>query len=313
MLDRMLTDMQAAPELYRPTNFWSSVLKDVVQSVREYGIDSFRDESAVTHFVPHYTEAEKKYYIDPVIDYRLFMAADRDAPPRLGDVSESRVGRPTRQHEFHGRYYSRSMLNYLRGLAYLKKLADTSRIRRVLEIGGGYGTLGEIFLKSDPERYFYVDIDIPPVAYIATRYLQAVFGHEAVADYDYTREMPVIDIESLSETRRAAVLTSWQIPRIVGSVDLFVNFFSFQEMEPAHVENYAAFVNRLNPEFILLRNQRVGKELAPAPGEVGVLEPTTREHYLRFFSGHTMIGCDAEVFGCIKDGFESEVLLLRRR
>ncbi len=68
------------------------------------------------------------------------------------------------------------MLNYLKGLAFLKKTVGTSSIRRVLEIGGGYGTLGEIFLKSDYDNSVYIDVDIPPAAYVATRYLQKVFG-----------------------------------------------------------------------------------------------------------------------------------------
>jgi putative sugar O-methyltransferase len=312
MLNLMLKDMETAPQIYRPTNFWSSVLNDVVSVVQQYGLESFRNESAINYFVPHYTEAEKKYYIDPVIDYRLFMAADKDIPPYLQNVSESSVGNPSQHYEVHGKYFSRSMLNYLRGLTYLKKLVDTSRIHRVLEIGGGYGTLGEIFLKSNSTDYFYLDIDIPPVAYIATRYLQAVFGRDTVADYTQSRDLPVIDIDYLSETYKAAVLATWQIPKITGKVDLFVNFFSFQEMEPKIVENYAAFVTQCNPEFILLRNQRTGKELASEPGQVGVIQPTTREHYLNFFSNYTCIGCDAEVFGCVKDGFESEVLIMKR-
>lgn len=313
MLDLMLKDMETAPEIYRPTNFWSSVLKDIVATIQKYGIESFRDESAINYFVPHYTEVEKKHYIDPVIDYRLFMAADIDIAPKLQHISESNIGNPTHQHEFNGNFYSRSMLNYLRGLTYLKKLVDTSSITRVLEIGGGYGTLGEIFLKSDFEKYFYLNIDIPPTAYIATRYLQTVFGKKYTAGYSDTRDLPEIEIKTLVESYKAAVLPTWQIPKIAGEVDLFVNFFSFQEMEPENVENYASFVTRCNPRYIMIRNQRTGKQVASEPGKEGVLEPTTREHYLTFFSDYNCIGCNAEIFGCIKDGFESEVMVFERK
>ncbi|MCK5679861.1 putative sugar O-methyltransferase [bacterium] len=81
--------------------------------------------------------------------------------PKLDKVSESQVGNPTQQFDFEGNLYSRSLLNYLRGLVYLKSLVETGTINSVLEIGGGYGTLGEIFLKSDFDRYFYVNVDIP--------------------------------------------------------------------------------------------------------------------------------------------------------
>jgi len=313
MLNLMLKDMETAPQIYRPTNFWSSVLKDVVSVIQGYGIDSFRDESVINHFVPHYTEAEKKYYIDPVIDYRIFMASDINIPPKLQHISESSIGKPSQHYELNGKYYSRSMLNYLRGLTYLKKLVDTSKISRVLEIGGGYGTLGEIFLKSDFNKYFYLNIDIPPVAYVATRYLQAVFGENVIAEYTDTKDLSIIDISVLAESVNAAVLATWQIPKIVGEVDLFVNFFSFQEMEPENVKNYASFVTRCNPKYILLRNQRTGKQVASKSGQLGVMEPTTREHYLKFFDKYNCIGCDSEIFGCVKDGFESEVMVFQKK
>src|SRR5262249_46374696 len=99
-------------------------------------------------------------------DYTVFLAADPHGTPHLGDVSESDVGRPWAQFTFDGKRYSCSFLNYLRGLSYLKKLTEISGVHDVLEIGGGYGTLGEIFLKADP-RAFYVDVDIPPVAAVA--------------------------------------------------------------------------------------------------------------------------------------------------
>ena len=68
---------------------------------------------------------------------------------------------------FDGRRYSRSFLNYLRGLTFLKKQADLSGLGRVLEIGGGYGTLGEI-LHTSGAGIRYIDVDIPPLAAVAS-------------------------------------------------------------------------------------------------------------------------------------------------
>lgn len=70
-------------------------------------------------------------------------------PSKLQHVRESEIGKPAQQHIFNGKKCSRSMLNYLRGLTYLKKLVDICEIKRVLEICGGYGTLGEILIKDE--------------------------------------------------------------------------------------------------------------------------------------------------------------------
>ncbi|NIB31764.1 putative sugar O-methyltransferase [Pseudonocardia sp. MCCB 268] len=45
---------------------------------------------------------------------------------------------------FDGRLFSRSSFNYLRGLVLLKRAVPDLDVSTVLEIGGGFGTLGEI-------------------------------------------------------------------------------------------------------------------------------------------------------------------------
>jgi hypothetical protein len=44
-----------------------------------------------------------------------------------------------------------------------------------------------------------------------------------------------------------------------------------------------------------------------------VLEPTTRQHYLKFFEKYDCVGIDAEIFGAVKKGFDSEVMILQRK
>lgn len=87
------------------------------------------------------------------------------------------------------------------------------------------GTLGEIFLKSD-RTSFYVNIDIPPVAAVSSYYLNQVFGKEKVLTYDQSRDMEFIDIDQIKEKYSMAVFCPWQLPKIKGEFDLFVNFIS---------------------------------------------------------------------------------------
>lgn len=327
LLEIMLSDLEAAPELYRPTDFWRTGLERVVTDLRERGFDEFRRHPSATYFyAPRYAPVSRPLAVAsgllaragtngrlladridqaPVAraHHATVRALDRpDAHPRIADFDESAAGAPTEQLDFEGRRYSRSSLNYLRGLVALKCAVPDLRIETVLEIGGGFGTLGEILLPQNP-GITYIDVDIPPVAAVATHYLREVLGADQVLDYGASRELDKIEIDCIAE--RAAVLCSWQLPKLVGSIDLFANFISFQEMEPEVVQNYANLVHSLGARYLLLRNSPTGKP--------GVREPMLREHYLEFFSDYELVLSDAGLYGQDSEGTVSEVLVLVRR
>lgn len=333
LLDRMLADMERAPELYRPTNFWQTGLRGIVEDLRTRGVETFRSHpSARVMYVPTYTENSRLLRLAgwvlrrrgvpglPTLRWRLLnhqqawfdhavaTGLDPDGGLVLRGATESTAGSPVEQFTFDGLRYSRSFLNYLRGLVFFKRTVPDADVRRVLEIGGGYGTLGEILLQGNDVTY--VDVDIPPVGFVAGWYLQQVFGRDRIAAWDETRDLTTIDLDTLD---RSAVLATWQLPQVTGQVDLFVNFISFQEMEREVVENYAAHVDRLGARWVLLRNAQHGKPTG-RPGELGVREPVKRADYLDIFSGYELVASDFRLFGHRQpSGFRSEVMVLARR
>lgn len=333
LLDIMLNDMESADSLYRPTDFWQTGLADIVKDLRGRGLENFRSHpSAHRFYVPRYRSqskavravayaakaAGKERVADRVLgldrarwEHAVVQALDPGGEPNLRNVSESTWGSPSEQVVFEGRRYSKSMLNYLRGLVAVKRQVPDLKINTVLEIGGGYGTVGEILA---PQGVTYVDVDIPPLAFVAARYLQAVLGSDVVADYAESREWDSIDLSSLREQNRSAVLCAWQLPKVVGTVDLFINYISFQEMEPDVVANYADHVKRLGARVVLLRNSTVGKPVGTAEAGVGVREPITHDSYLHMFSGYDLAFADSQLFGNDDDGRQtSQVTVLVRR
>lgn len=327
LLESMLSDLDGAPELYKPTNFWRTGLEQVVKDLRENGFTDFRRHPSATYFyAPRYGPVSKpaaaisrlaglagangkllRDRLDQVPVARGHHGTVRaldlpDAAPRIVDMSESTAGSPTEQLTFEGRRHSRSSLNYLRGLVMLKRAVPDLEIDTVLEIGGGYGTLGEILVPQNPGLR-YIDVDIPPVAAVATYYLQQVLGADQVLDYGATRDLEEIEIDQIAQ--RAAVLCSWQLPKLVGSVDLFANFISFQEMEPDVVANYARLVSGLGARYLLLRNSPVGKP--------NVREPMLRERYLEAFGDYELVASDCGLYGQDSEGTLSEVMVFVRR
>lgn len=334
LLQTMLADAEAAPELYRPTSFWRPCSKLIVSELETLGLASFRRHPAALRlFVPVYRRAsdaqrslastlsfagerrwQERARARAERDFAIVHAAAGPGRPHLHRFSESEVGQPDEQFVFDGRRFSCSALRYLRMLALLQKTVDASGVRNVLEIGGGFGSLGEIVLASEPDT-FYVDVDIPPLSFVSSYYLQQVFGADAVATYAETRELEHIDLDALREQGyRAAVLCAWQLPKLRGRFDLFLNSVSFQEMEPRVVQNYAGFVQELVDGYLVLRNAVAGKHLARAEGDVGVVEKITRDDYPRFFDRFERLVADGAVFGDTSSkGFVSEVTVWQRK
>jgi putative sugar O-methyltransferase len=343
-LNRALEDMQTQSEFYRPTSFWDEASLRIVSELCTHGITHFRSlPNALGFFVPTYgapgngfSEEQSGGLIDKLrrefpqakkpqlaldqflsghmsvlADYRVLLAADNPSRlPYLHKFSESTIGEPVEHFEFDGRRFSRSSLNYLLGLVLLKKHLGGDEPRTVLEVGGGFGTLGEVLNSAGINGLHYIDIDIPPMSFVAQHYLGEVLGRDNVSTYAQTSDKAAIEISSLLQ---AAVLCSWQIEKLQGQVDLFVNFISFQEMEPHIVKNYLRHAVRLGSRWILLRNMREGKELRKNNG-IGVETPILSNDYLDMLPGYELIERNVFPFGYrTVDGYHSELLLLRHK
>ncbi len=342
-LEAMLEDSAAQPAHLRPTAFWQQASERIVTELRAHGFALFRRlPSALDYFVPTYgapgnsldcalvdallavtasqvPEGSKAWHtvkaaLDgqawALSDYRVLLAGDRpEQSPDLSAISESMTGAPLEQVVFDGRRFSRTMLNYLHGLVFFKQVAGDAPLRTVLEVGGGFGTLGEILLQSGSETA-YIDVDIPPTAAVAAFYLGQLAGAR-VRGYLETRYAQPLPVPA---ERAQMVLCPWQLPRLEGRVDLFWNFISFQEMEPEVVAFYLAEARRLESRFVLLRNLREGKQVRTSANAVGVDTPTLGSDYDRWLPDYDLVATNVHPFGYrTVDGFHSELRLYARR
>lgn len=335
-------DMLQQSEIYSPSAFWAEASAAIVNELCEHGVENFRRlQKPLGFFVPAYgspgnsfSKALSQGVIDPfrqrqeanakpvlalemflegqftaLSDHRVQLSVDSPVvPPYLHTLTASAAGPPVEQFEFDGRMLSRSALNYLLGLAFLKKYQGQERIHTVMEIGGGFGTLCEILSYSGTEAGQYIDLDFPPTSFATQYYLSKALGAECVVAYAQTRNLPEIDIASLP---KAAVLCSWQIEKLQGQVDLFVNYISFQEMEPHMVHNYLGQVERLGTRWLLLRNMGEGKQKRKTEG-VGVETPITSGDYQDMLPAYELVARNVHPFGYKKaDGYHSQHMLFK--
>ena len=244
-------------------------------------------------------------------DYRVFKAANDDSKyPLLENFSESKVGNPFEQFTFEKKNYSRSSLNYLLGLVFLKKNAANFNPKTVLEIGGGYGTLGEILGFSNIKGFKYINVDLPTQAFLTENYFSKIFQLSRVTRYIDTRTKIRLKIKNL---KNFTSLVTWQIENLIGNIDLFVNFVSFQEMEPNVVKNYLNIVTKLKPKYILLRNLREGKQKRKK-SITGVEVQTKSKNYIFYLKkNYNLIAKNTIPFGYKTfDNFNSELLLFKK-
>ena len=73
---------------------------------------------------------------------------------------------------------------------------------------------------------------------------------------------------------------------MTGPFDVFVNSFSFQEMEPDVVERYISDVAALGVDWVVSLNSKAGKRRATETDDVGVIEPVTSDRIAERFEAH---------------------------
>jgi len=95
------------------------------------------------------------------------------------------------------------------------------------------------------------------------------------------------------EVPGSACLPNWRIGDLQGPFDVFVNSFSFQEMEPEVVQRYVDTVVGLGVSYVVSLNSRKGKHVAQDEADIGVLDPVTSSRIVAMFEAHGYKLCGA--------------------
>jgi putative sugar O-methyltransferase len=330
LTERTLAEIDTCDPVYRPTSFWEPGLPRILGDMEAMGLEAFKSwPTAGFWFYPRYgfglpddrLEAALEAAGDVSRPVRLrraldgYLEAERDFdvvrlawdrhrwPFRVERFGESQVGRPPQRFAVGGRQrgYTKPYLNYLLCLAALSQHVDAP-VRSVLEIGGGFGVLGEILLRRDPEAR-YVDLDIPPLCTVTSYYLRELFGDRVTVYDDGYPDRLAAD--------RSGVLPSWRIDDVEGPFDAFVNSYSFQEMEPHVVEHYVDKVVAKDVELVVSLNSRHGKKKADEH-EIGVQEQVTSATVVALFEERGYRLCASYGEPLIRSAGELVVLRKRR-
>lgn len=318
LTERTLAELDACEPVYRPTNFWGPGVVQLLKDLETVGLERFKSwPNSHTWFYPKYGNGfsnasiaatykaaakvnrwASEGWVTSALNGSLEARRDYDVagicwnherwPADLRNLGESPVGTPPQAYQLSGIdgiRFGRPYVNYLILLAALSNHVEVPP-KTFLEIGGGFGVLGEIVLARDPSAR-YVDLDIPPLVTVASYYLTRLFGTDRVATYDSS-----VAASGPIEVTRSGVYPSWRIEDVQGDFDVFVNSFSFQEMEFDVVDRYVGAVCAKGVRYAVSLNSREGTYKAEKAGDRGSLEPVKSADIIQMFEdrGYKLVG-----------------------
>ncbi len=187
----------------------------------------------------------------------------------------SLVGSPEDYLAVHDGYYTLSHINYYLQYCFCAQAVNFKEINVIAELGAGSGKQVEVLYSLFPDKTYLI-FDIPPQLYVAEQYLKAIFG-DRVISYRVMREMKSLTDVAPGSIGLLAASQMTLLPTL--RVDLFWNSASFQEMEPAQVQNYLALVTA-SCQAVYLRELTEGQYVARQPGAPGVIRPTSLKEYV---------------------------------
>jgi putative sugar O-methyltransferase len=181
---------------------------------------------------------------DPMLIQFREWAVENEFPnliPALRRMSENPLSGPESLGEFNGRTVSRVLYYHARNV--LAGITYANKPRRILEIGGGYGEIGRLWVTNTiAPAESYVIVDIPECLFFAEVALSSEFGDE-VGYFDRSdpgTRILLTPIPYLSELTRPS--------------DLVINTGSMQEMTDEWIDFYMAWISTCGAQYFYSLN-----------------------------------------------------------
>lgn len=272
----LVLSRHADRDLYGPAAFWESLGEKHKSLIREHGFRSFKRtinfeyhqwgllslgdpkiKSLLLELLKHYRiphglisariDAQSVAGIEQInpFAYAAFMgllwqyALLKDQLGCLEMCSEPLLGQPI-PVTYKGKLISQDLATSSLELNRIAEYVDISKIKKVAEIGAGYGRLAYLMMIRFPWLEYYI-FDIPPALVISQNYLAATLGHNSVEPCNGSSA--ILD-ESSGKPGVRACLPHQLALFSDGYFDLVINISSFDEMPPAQIQNYFSLIDK---------------------------------------------------------------------
>jgi len=155
-----------------------------------------------------------------------------------------------RAFEFLNKNYSCHYLDMADRIDKLSKTFNFKSIKKIFEIGGGFGANIHFLIKNYPNIKKILYLDVVPNIHVGTKYLKYHFG-EKVKDYLELRNLDKINF-SKNDDLEIMCIPPWLIEKVETEIDHFHNAASFVEMPEMVIKNYMHFIKKFKTKEISL-------------------------------------------------------------
>ncbi|MEK6206416.1 MAG: putative sugar O-methyltransferase [Chloroflexota bacterium] len=271
-LAAMFKEFARAPRTYQPSRFWESLnQRHVGLLLHESGLGNFKRTLNTSYFqfgaagflrsIPVLVMSWIRHPDRSVFDARvegggwpersfaialaLYANAVRHVPggDLLDRLEEPRTGNPIVVH-YGGRTISEDLCHSVEEYAaVMSGMPPDLPVRRVVELGAGYGRLAYVFAQARPEIQYHI-VDIPPALYVSQRYLTSVLPErEAFRFRPFNR---YADVEAEMNRARLVFLEPQQLEELPdGYADIVLTVSTLHEMREDQIAHYLKLVDRI--------------------------------------------------------------------
>lgn len=234
--------------------FWEKIGKQIKKDMIGAGLKNFKRDYCNTHF----SERVPKTQLEISALWQLLNYNEKiDSLDILKKVEEPLIGNP----ELTNLNGKKVTWDFLLGINEFYSILNNFSIKKkdsivICEIGCGYGRLAHLFTETFPNSH-YILVDMPTSLIIAYYYLCEIYKDKDIINpYESSRNCKDLNRNFFS-SKRISFLTPDQFYSIKkGSVDLFINIDSFQEMTPDIIKEYFKQIINLNGSYLYLKNSK---------------------------------------------------------
>jgi putative sugar O-methyltransferase len=274
-----------------PSKFWLEYNKMNVEQLQQYGYENFKRTLALNYFTfvsgfrdPQISHLFRNLPLPSILAVllRTLLSGKHDYLPLKGSINynlltylvwefvsrhdperllkrlhEPEEGNPPRiliNNKLISQDLANSVLEYY---SIMHPSIVPSSIKRVIELGAGYGRTAYVILSLLP-HVKYVVVDIPPALYVSERYLSSQFQDKRI--FKFRKFQDYSDIKEEYEQADIAFLLPSQMELLPDkSSDMFLNISSLHEMRQDQIDYYLDQIARLTSQYFYFKQWKESK------------------------------------------------------
>ena len=160
----------------------------------------------------------------------------------LSNLSKNNIGNSEFLVKYKNYYVDYNKLIHLHWFYEIKnKILDSKNIRNICEIGGGFGSFAELFIRNYNTKL--LSIDLPEAGLLTAYYLKENFPNKKFFLYDNYKEKGALTYEDFNKNDIIILPPTLNIDEKI-KIDLFINSRSMQEMNKESIQFYFEFIHK---------------------------------------------------------------------